>query len=824
MRLQTLRGVGVIAGLAATIGLAGCGGGGSSGGGTGVGGVFRVIAVAAEPNGAMLPAQPSPSTENQFLRIEFSDAVDPATLFDATTSNGVSSALRLINRYYLGQFSQTNPPGAASQQSSRRLQGVLVLNGRTNFDPSTSTYGGVLRSVTATELGIAPAKYQVAANVAYFIADTDGALGTPESFLPSDLFNAALPHAQIQVDVQAGVKSAAGGEALSSRFAASFNVGDRDYVYPLIDSVTPANDQTNVDIKSDIVIRLTEPIEASSVISAPLLPTTGPPPPYSLLVQALSTGPNGPQTVQLVGSVAPTSGLTNELRFTPQVDLPGSTLIRVTIVSGAPYHLDRANNELPASAFTDGAYSFTTGRGPDLANNPVAPGVVHFVTTNSEIGAINVVDTDGAQNEDFIVPVNDRNDLARLVQGGLSDVVIGPFIAPYLNPPGSGNVIGNPPVPNPPRITTTPAPPITEYSLPGAAPTAGLCGTLPVPVQAIGNFLFVANEDRNVIHVFNSNTYQLYKDIPAPDPRRIAIDPLLQFMFVSNFGGNSVSVFDITADPMTSLPRGSLVRTIPTGQGADALTVGPDNEDLFVVNRLENSVSVIQLNQVASNDPVRLTLRGNVGPNCVDVCATGRIPPLLPSLSPFPNYAYFANQGADSVSVFESGPQQVNGYGRDNIVQVLGQLPGPTSVNADERSGGVGSGSHDPIPPSSSLTGFWVTCDDGTARYLRATRFRYSPFPNPPPSFVGVDFETTTVVTVGARPRDVVLRDPYVTCQSNNFKHMPDVPNASQTSAPARMYVANGDGTVSVIDLALGRELMRLQGAGVKKMAAFYTN
>ena len=54
---------------------------------------------------------------------------------------------------------------------------------------------------------------------------------------------------------------------------------------------------------------------------------------------------------------------------------------------------------------------------------------------------------------------------------------------------------------------------------------------------------------------------------------------------------------------------------------------------------------------------------------------------------------------------------------------------------------------------------------------------------------------------------------------------MPDfVNNGGLTAAPARMYVANGDGTVSVIDLALGRELLRLSGTGVKKMAAFYTN
>ncbi len=826
MNIVSMRAMAAATALAASLLVAGCGGGGSGGGETGVGGVFRVVNVSAQPNGALLPALPNPPAENQFIMIEFSDGVDPATIFDGSTSNGVSSALRMINRYYVGQFSTMTPPTVASPQSARRLQGVLVWNGQSNFNPATSTYGPVLRAVTATDLRIAPGLFRAQPNLVYFVADTDGNLQTPESFVASDLALASLKHGQIQVDVQAGVKSQQRGEALAARSVSSFNIGDRDYVFPLIDAVIPANNQVGADVKSDIQILFTEPIEASSVTEAGPPPT--PPatrPPFSLLVEALAQGPTGPQTVYIGGTTSPATGTTTEVRFSPTADFPGNTVINVTINSGAPWYLDRGNNELAPSALTDGSYTFTTGAGPELANNPVAPQVVHFVTTNSELGAINTVENDGAANEDFIVPVNNRNDLVRQVQGGLSDLVLGPFIATYLVSPGVGNGISHPPVPNPPRIATNPPAPVTAYTLPGAPPGSPCVPILPPNAQPVGNFLFVANEEKNVVHVFNSNTYQLYKDIPAPDPRRLAIDPLLQFLFVSNFGGNSVSVFDITPDPVTSLPRGALVRTIVTGQGPDALVVGPDNEDLFVVNRQENSISVIQLNQIASNEPIRLQLTGNIGPNCIDVCATSRIGALPPSFAPFPNYAYFANQGADSVSVFESGPQQVNGYGRDNIVQVLGQLPGPTSINADERCGGVGSGSHDPIAPSASLTGFWVSCRDGTARYMRANRFRYSAFPNPPPTFVGVDFETTTVVTTGDNPRDVVLRDPYVACHGNNYKHMPDfVNNGGFTTAPARMYVANGDGTVSVIDLSLGRELLRLSGTGVKKMAAFYTN
>ena len=389
---------------------------------------------------------------------------------------------------------------------------------------------------------------------------------------------------------------------------------------------------------------------------------------------------------------------------------------------------------------------------------------MHFVTTNSEVGAINTVENDGAANEDFIVPVNKRNDLVRQVQGGLTDLVLGPFIANYFVSPGVRQRDQSPADPEPAAHHDEPAG--TDHRrtpLPGAAPSSPCTPPLPPNVQPIGNFLFIANEEKNVVHVFNSNTYQLYKDIPAPDPRRLAIDPLLQFMFVSNFGGNSISVFDITADPVTSLPRGQLVRTIVTGQGPDALVVGPDNEDLFVVNRQENSISVIQLNQIASNEPIRLQLTGNIGPNCIDVCATSAHRSRCRRRSRRSRTTRTSRiRGRTRCRCSSRGRNRSTATAVTTSCRCSASSRVRQSLNADERCGGVGSGSHDPIAPSSSLTGFWVTCRDGTAHYLRANRFRYSPFPNPPPTFVGVDFETTTVVTTGDSPRDIVLRDPYV--------------------------------------------------------------
>ena len=109
-------------------------------------------------------------------------------------------------------------------------------------------------------------------------------------------------------------------------------------------------------------------------------------------------------------------------------------------------------------------------------------------------------------------------------------------------------------------------------------------------------------------------------------------------------------------------------------------------------------------------------------------------------------------------------------------------------------------------------------------KHLRATRFKVSNFPNPPPSLIGVDYAISTTIKVGQRPKDVVIRDPFVICQTNNNHSIPDLVGSGAATNPARMYVINGDGTIAVIDLQIGRVAFTLPGVGAKKLCAYYTN
>jgi len=82
----------------------------------------------------------------------------------------------------------------------------------------------------------------------------------------------------------------------------------------------------------------------------------------------------------------------------------------------------------------------------------------------------------------------------------------------------------------------------------------------------------------------------------------------------------------------------------------------------------------------------------------------------------------------------------------------------------------------------------------------------------------------TSVIRVGERPIEVVIRDPFIVGQGNNNKHAPDIVASRLTRAPKRLYVVNGDGSVSALDLPIGREAVRLPRVDIKKMAAYYTN
>ena len=861
MRISASQIVVVAALISVGIAVAGCGGGGSGGGSTNE--LLRVKDAQGFPDGKFFGTNPSPPTMNQCIWVELTAEVDPSTLFDGSTSNGLSSAVRMLSYFFLEPATAITP---STPLTRVRLPGIAVLNGQTNFNPGTRNYGSkATQAVTNATLNIDANVPLVGKHSTFlvFVADSDGDLDTIESFLPKELKSNSnrLQNSQIMVNLTSGLKSM-GGRKLSPEFTTNFIVGATDQIPPVVDSVLPAKDETGVDVGSTITFNFSEPIDASSLKAAALgsaVPSTNAQDNLQVSVQIIPPGQSTPKLFNLFGSITPSTGQTAQVTFTPLFNFPGNTLVVVNIYSAAstliaapphPAASDPSANLLSPNHLTDGAYTFTTGPGPKLANNPIDPEAIHFITTSSAMGTVRTNWFDFYQTgvDDLIQEVNAEGDLAQFFPGGVQDGVVGPFIANLL---GTGNNT----ISNPPRqcqywllgFTHRGNPPTTHVVEPGKyTPTgyADICAAIattvlpseppPAPpppnycpesvtpgfqnikvAPPYGVYLFVTNETDDVVHCVSSSSFQVIKDIPTPDPRGVGISPDFNFLYVSNFGANSLSVLDVSAG-QDGLPKGELVRLIPVGSGPWGVAAQPQGEDILVCNRLGKTVSVISVSDLGNpGSPVRVTMQAG---DPYEVTAGARITPLQ-----LPYYAYVTSPSTGEVSIIESGPPQINGFGRDQVIDIKQNLSRPTGINGDQWYNT--STFQNPVPSNTSWTGAYVVMNgNGTVGHLKVTRFSIPLFPNPPPALVEARFEITAEFNVGENPVDVCVNNNVIIGGTPDGKVWPyTITNPPVTTVPWRLYVTNGNGSIGVYEIRTGRELRTLKASGASRIFGYFS-
>ena len=188
-----------------------------------------------------------------------------------------------------------------------------------------------------------------------------------------------------------------------------------------------------------------------------------------------------------------------------------------------------------------------------------------------------------------------------------------------------------------------------------------LTACLPYMVrQQIGHFLYVVDRAAGQIVVFNSNSFRVIDRIRTPDPTNIAISPNLDFLAVTNQGADQVTFID--ADP-SSTTFHDVVKTTVVGVGPTGITWESGNEDIFVCNQSEGTVSILSPLTLA----VRKVLRNQIS-QPIAVATTPRQQGFGFNRGVY--FAYILNQNG-SVAFFESGPDGVNGIGFD---QVIGSL------------------------------------------------------------------------------------------------------------------------------------------------------
>ena len=718
----------------AAIGLVGCGGSG----GKGANGASLLVIDQIPIDGGQSPMT-IPPTEfgSQQIVVLFSANPAPNTVLDPAEFNGLNANVRIID------------------STLTRVNGKAFLGG---VDGAGRTPEEVFPDINPTWAEEIAADGE---DTLRFIYDTDGTTTTAE----------ALPPEQYTIIVSSLVTNVRGRPILEP-YCGSFTSGPDTYP-PVIRVTDPTNGATEVDLASPFTFEFNESVIAGSVTGNP--PAT----PSAVTMVAQATGQTGNPGLAIAGTV--TSLLSNGCRFvfTPSSTLPGSqpgsAVVVTTTVNGTPQVSDQAGNVMAGAETT----AFTMRNGPTISNNPIPPNALWFGALSPDgVGCIGVnssgisaaspllqVDTDG---DGLATAADDNTLIATSINeevGVPVDIVLGNVITP-------GHSLEVIPVPNPPM----PLP--LGSSMPGL-PSACPLQTVPTPNSSnadIGTYFYVADSSTNTIRVLNSNTSLQIDSIPVPDPAGVAISANMQTLFVSNFGRNSVSVFNVNMNMNTLIKEVSVNPQDPAqqiGRGPRAIVSQPDQEDVCVLNTQDESMSLMSY---ARGFEVRKTVESSIGPDPVDLGATWRGATWL---------CYITNRGADTISVFESGPNFPVQAGPDDIKAVLegGQGLGtftirrPTRVQTDLTTGLQGDGV------------WYVNSEDGTIGQINLTFIGPPPnpyFPNPAPSRV---WGQTRVTPAFGRVADLALGDNLTPCLgfgiNANIKN-----NFGQISAPIKGYVA----------------------------------
>ena len=182
--------------------------------------------------------------------------------------------------------------------------------------------------------------------------------------------------------------------------------------------------------------------------------------------------------------------------------------------------------------------------------------------------------------------------------------------------------------------------------------------------QQIGNFLFVTDGVNKKLHAVNSNNMEVIESLDLPDPYGVAITPRADILYVTNEGSDNVSVID--ADPRSANFMTELTR-VSVGEGPRAIVVTPDNEDVFILNRLGNTMSIID---VGTNTVRRtITQSGLNRPN--DVVVGVREFSGGPGFQSGTYHGFISNGGGDNILIYEGGPSGVAGIGFDNVLGAI---------------------------------------------------------------------------------------------------------------------------------------------------------
>jgi YVTN family beta-propeller protein len=160
--------------------------------------------------------------------------------------------------------------------------------------------------------------------------------------------------------------------------------------------------------------------------------------------------------------------------------------------------------------------------------------------------------------------------------------------------------------------------------------------------SADGNYVFVVTQGNGsgpgALDIISTATNTIGGSVPlGVGPTFGYLDTVLNRLYVTNTGGNSVTVFDVSNVVLTANPAIPTLATLPVGSGPVSVAALPNGLSVYVANSISNDVSVMNSNNLS----VVATIP--VGQN-----------PVFIATEPTSTKVYAANAGSGTVSIIQT--------------------------------------------------------------------------------------------------------------------------------------------------------------------------
>src|SRR6266446_2031070 len=178
-------------------------------------------------------------------------------------------------------------------------------------------------------------------------------------------------------------------------------------------------------------------------------------------------------------------------------------------------------------------------------------------------------------------------------------------------------------------------------------------------VRGDESMVYVTNFGGNSVSVINTGTNAVVATINlGASPTGVAVSPDGTRAYVTNFAGTTVSVIDTATNTVVGAP-------ITVGTNPNAVAVSPDGTRAYVTNQNSGSVSVIN----TATNTVVTTLNGFNSPRSVAV-------------SPDGTRAYVTNPGVNTVSVIDTATNTVVNLSGSGFNSPVGVVFSPDGTRA----------------------------------------------------------------------------------------------------------------------------------------------